>query len=503
MRIHLANALITILLLITPAALAAPITGSLRFDEGAQLDGALNARASRGLVDLAKADGALFSWNEASGYVVTHTRSQSNWGPEVRSMFQASKPDNESVDLAPLTDARLACEDRCVAVLLAEDGGEIAWLGAAPAEVAWATQTKHFVWTAQGEGVPDAFDERVEKGWISLPTSHVSASGALRLVLANATLTAPDGRVVLDTRTRVEEDPGPLGLAGARRVVLSFAVLQFEGAALRAAEAPFWASAPTFALDGELSAPKARGTIANRVVEDQPVVARGSLLWAFETEPGLLATPLLGRVSGDASFVSIDGQSVELANSLAPASVVIAATGVGTLLVLVAFVLYTRLNRDTLLRNPNRQRVLDVILAHPGEHVAGIVRAAGMPEVVVRHHLRILEQHGLVTMRPAGKLRTYHVPGLGVAADKLSSFVLLKDETRRTLLETLTQSGAALSQKEIALRSGASQRLVSYHLQILEKESLVVSAGTMPRRYRAAAQLSDPASPDSETAPLA
>jgi predicted transcriptional regulator len=135
--------------------------------------------------------------------------------------------------------------------------------------------------------------------------------------------------------------------------------------------------------------------------------------------------------------------------------------------------------------------VYEAIRARPVRTVAELTRDTALNEIVVRHHVRMLEQHRLVARRPMGRFRAY------VAVDGSAGPLppeALRDETRRAIAQLLAESPLPLTQKSIAQRCGVSTRLVSYHLARLERDGLAAGNGTTPRLYRAAGALA-PAGP--------
>ncbi|HWC30039.1 MAG TPA: metalloregulator ArsR/SmtB family transcription factor [Dehalococcoidia bacterium] len=62
------------------------------------------------------------------------------------------------------------------------------------------------------------------------------------------------------------------------------------------------------------------------------------------------------------------------------------------------------------LADPNRLRILRV-LTGDCQHVSDIVRATGLPQPLVSHHLRVLKDHGLAQSERQGSYVTYCCAG--------------------------------------------------------------------------------------------
>lgn len=60
------------------------------------------------------------------------------------------------------------------------------------------------------------------------------------------------------------------------------------------------------------------------------------------------------------------------------------------------------------LAEPNRRRLLDVLLGGP-QPVSALVEAIGMSQPVVSKHLRVLRDAGLVSVEPDGQRRLYSI----------------------------------------------------------------------------------------------
>src|SRR5581483_1970274 len=157
--------------------------------------------------------------------------------------------------------------------------------------------------------------------------------------------------------------------------------------------------------------------------------------------------------------------------------------------------LYTRVTRARVLENDSRRALFALIRERPGLHVSELARATGIGRVVLQHHLRMLEAHGLVVPRTRGRLVAYFSPGGVPGEQELAAKVALKDPTRRRVLDATASSGAGATQADIVEATALSQRLVSYHLARLSEVGLVRGDGGRPQRFHAVPPAEEAASP--------
>lgn len=521
MRIALA-AVVMIVLAGAGTATAARVEGALALLPTANVRGDLTIVAEEGGFDLSRvlleAQPVNLTWKEARGFFVTDVRQYVGpTGTFVGGLPGQEGTTREDVQFGEGGFANLTCADSCKAFLFAWEGGPATLELRGRADGPWrevAQDTSYWVGWAE-PGVEDAFYYGVPAGWhnfsataapdaTALDGMSVAAHGRLGIILWNVTgerLSAA-GSERFETGTRAEPTTGPGGVVTGSRSVNRFLVLEMADASLSLAPgAPVVAHVPSAQarFDGSLAAAAAHGELR---VDGQRVEARGEsvridgaldLALAFVPRSEIQGSPLATRaleagIEGEASQVLV-GDAVVARDSSRAAGI---AAGAG-LLALLALVwaylkwggiqLYTRIEAVTVLQNPNRRRIYDHLCASPGRSIAEIVRETGISQVVVRHHLRMLEVHAYVVQRGRGKLKVYFPNDGRLGQAAASGWIALKDDTRRAIAGCIARSSAPLSQKEIAEATGVSQRLVSYHLAKLEAEGLVRLEGSMPRRY--------------------
>lgn len=515
--------LLLALLLLPGVAEAASVSFRLHLDRP-RLEGPAEVVAGHGVLDLGPAvrasEGLSLRWESASGYLVTRTWTMRGPSDDLGVYDPDERARNDSLRLGAGTLGNLSCAEGCRAILFVEDErGNVSLAGHASGGFRWLPEERTWFSAWEAPGHPDSFFLKADAGWLvasghgeatRLLDARASASGRVGLFLANVTAEVhEEGRVEqLDTVSRTRTAHGPLGVRTGRVGEIPFVVLHLEGASLETPEgtrAELLAPAARVSWSGTLDAVAAWGTL---VVDGEPREARGErfrLEGAASGPFSLTAAdalplppqpqgerPVRGQGEGEATHVHLGsarlvhepGPSLALASGLTLAAVLLLAWVVVKFGGLTA--LYMRVDAASVLRNANRQRMMAALREQPGQSVADLVRATGIAQVVVRHHLRMLLAHQLVAARAAGGRRLFFAAGEARAA---ALHLTLKTEARRAVAVAIASSPRGLSQREISLLAGLQQRLVSYHLGLLQREGLVEARGSMPRRYLAGERL--------------
>jgi predicted transcriptional regulator len=509
---------------------SAHVRGDLDTTAPPALLGALDVRAAQGVVDLSAAfqagERVNLSWAAADGEE-THV----SWiGVDNPVMGLRSQPPTDP-DVRPtsLPAGRLlsiTCGPKCRVFAAAEKDGDLRLQGLAGGAVARLEHDLEVcpvVCHEQGlRPCPPACSDPGKRGIViphgdfvlggnGTPIRDATLRGAGRLTLlvtdADLVFGTPGEPQHLDvlTHERVAAGPGPA--ARARSYDNGYAWLVLEGAALETGpgtRAALYAPEARATLDGTLALDHATGTLevdgrstevrmGRVLVEgvgdvDLSDARRGSL-------PALSEPTRTGvRLDASATRVEVDGAPLALDEggaARAARDATLAALALAVLLILaktLAWPLYTRLSPATVLRNPNRVRVYEMVRAQRPATVSGLKAATGLARVVLQHHLRMLEVHGFIARRRRGSANVYfaaeHAPP---ASDP--AWATLSDLTRRGVAATLAGAPSPLTQIEVAAASGVSRRLASYHLDRLRRADLVrVEPGT-PHRYTATPRL--------------
>ncbi|HET6398604.1 MAG TPA: winged helix-turn-helix transcriptional regulator [Candidatus Thermoplasmatota archaeon] len=153
----------------------------------------------------------------------------------------------------------------------------------------------------------------------------------------------------------------------------------------------------------------------------------------------------------------------------------LAATGAVVGLGLLAWkflplALFSRLHRGRVLEHPARERLVRLVQEHPGIHFNEVVRRSGHGKGTVEHHLRVLEDAGLVVAKRHGGYTCYFRPAAG--ARTAAPAVALKSAGARRIVDVLGRD-PGLGVRGIARATGLSPATVHRHLRRLASAGLV------------------------------
>lgn len=129
---------------------------------------------------------------------------------------------------------------------------------------------------------------------------------------------------------------------------------------------------------------------------------------------------------------------------------------------------------ERLLDSPGRQRILAMAHSHPGEPVGTFLERLGMGWGTLHHHLKRLEDAGLLHTRAAGRRRLVYP---GPAAETIPALekgraILAGRTTRRVADAILARPGVGIEQLVVGL--GESPRAVYYHVKRLVDAGLAL-----------------------------
>jgi len=146
--------------------------------------------------------------------------------------------------------------------------------------------------------------------------------------------------------------------------------------------------------------------------------------------------------------------------------------------------LFSRLDERTALEHPTRSLLHGIVVSDPGVHAREIVRRAGKPRGVVRHHLKILVATGLLKEESMDAHTRYFPAGAREAAAKAA---LLQSDVARAVLEHV-QDRPGISITELARQLGVTNKAVRYHVRRFAEAGMVdmqrTKAGFTVRPHR-------------------
>lgn len=494
-----------LLALLLPTAAAAPFEADLASVAGFAVEGRLEATGDHALLDVAAACEAVrIQAQRLEAVVVTRERTRAGAGP--LSLWTGEPTVRRETAAWDDADVRVvACRPDARAYLLAEGAATFALRTPASGPVT-LLDAPRAAWVGAPLPGDDSFFVEMPAGSALLDAgigALVEARGAWRSAMWEVDLrvSGRDGEETLFSGVRRE----PLATAGApggERVEEVSVLLRFQDARLALTDAPATLVGPSLALatEGAVTAREATGHVrvggTRTSVDAEDVRIEGTGTWTGAPSRSFLrGAPSAFAAEGDASRVSIAGIVVHRPMPLEPETardLALAAALAGALLLLLKHsslaAFYTRLRSSTLLDNPNRGRLYREAQSRPGVTIAELARLCDLAEVVVRHHVRMLEKHQMVKVEERGRSR--HVFARGAAEPRATAaHIALRDETRRRIAVAIVGAPLGASQKDLVVSTGIPQRVVSYHLAKLEEDQLVRAEGSMPRRYHAATAL--------------
>lgn len=504
-------ALLALLVLVagSAAAVGGPVEGRLAFDGPARLAGDADVSSPEGVLNLTamvqEGRAPAFSWSAARGWVVVSNWTTARAGAQPFRYGELPVNDTLALGAGGLRD--LACGEGCLVLAFGLDpAARVGFTGPLDAPLRWLPEGELFYAEDAHEGRENAFRLEMPPGTFAFDGAQVTphASGRVGLLVrsAAATVERDGGARVVDTRTQTVRAGDPLGLAGAERARSGFLYLELDSASLASEPGPARLDLRegTLRLAGAVEADAATGTLhagaGDVLLHGDPVRLEGD--WTLDLAPlDVTPAPLLedapaprpeADVRGEASGIFVKGASVRLATR----DRVALGAQVAALLVAAAMAigLYTRIGPSAVLDNPRRRLLLERVRAFPGATATELARDTAMGRVLTQYHLRMLQQNALVAGRPDGRQTRWFPPEAALDADVFTLRQMLGDETRRRLAEEIAAAQApGLTQRELAQRTRASQRLVSYHVRRLLESGLVRAAGSYPERYAATERL--------------
>lgn len=156
---------------------------------------------------------------------------------------------------------------------------------------------------------------------------------------------------------------------------------------------------PSLALDGAFGVDGTEGRLMwggrPRVVDNERVELTGQMVLTAREAPATPAASHSIDVDGLVERAATGPASSVLGGAVPLAIVVAATAGIG-LLLLAAFLLFTRKQTNELLDSDARRRVHHAVVENPGVVAAELADLVGVRASTLRHHLHVLTAHGVL-----------------------------------------------------------------------------------------------------------
>lgn len=367
-----------------------------------------------------------------------------------------------------------------------------------------------------------------ESVWRDVDLTNVSfeelrATGGLDVVLENASVTVHHA----DGTDRYEITPGSDDgrIPSEPGKPVTFAALTIQRGSLSVAfdgtQSTMLTNEPRLSVNGTVKLDAREGQVRaeeeTETLRDDTLRVQGNTslnLEAIGEEDGesrpvsfslpnqTLGDPTLqGAFRSEADNVTLNGEPVEVSGDpVVRDEVSIIGQIVGALLLIwtvakkvVPFT--AALLSENPLDHPRREEIHDVLERQGVAHMRGIKRLTGIPLGSLSHHLRVLEEAGIVKSVEYSNYRAFFPSSRGLSEVTMERVAPLAHEVRREIGKVLLGRGCE-TQEAVAERVNRSQGTVSRHIRRLVDAGLVELTDEGNQRYTPTPLLREWLSPD-------
>jgi DNA-binding transcriptional ArsR family regulator len=132
---------------------------------------------------------------------------------------------------------------------------------------------------------------------------------------------------------------------------------------------------------------------------------------------------------------------------------------------LIIFGIYSKIKRDKLMDHETRKRIVEYIRENPGAYYTQIVAGLDLPHGVLTHHINMLETQEVIFSKQDRQYRRFYIDGMY----KTGPLIL---GTQKAVLDEIRKH-PGYSQSRIARKLDLSRMVVSYHVNELERMSMI------------------------------
>lgn len=134
---------------------------------------------------------------------------------------------------------------------------------------------------------------------------------------------------------------------------------------------------------------------------------------------------------------------------------------------------YRRITKRAALEHETRTAIYDHICAHPGIRLGTLIQDLGANRGTVRYHLGRLQEFGMIATAVVEGQTGYFENRQKYSALEAKVLIHLRNPTTQEILAILLES-PAISRRELAQRLGITASSVSWHLQRLKADGIVL-----------------------------
>jgi len=138
---------------------------------------------------------------------------------------------------------------------------------------------------------------------------------------------------------------------------------------------------------------------------------------------------------------------------------------------------YRRITKRAALEHETRTAIYDHICAHPGIRLGALIQDLGTNRGTVRYHLGRLQEFGMIATAAVEGQTGYFENRQNYSALETKVLIYFRNPTTQEILAILLESPAA-SRQELAQRLGITASSVSWHLQRLKADGIILQEKT-------------------------
>ncbi|MEC8073934.1 MAG: winged helix-turn-helix transcriptional regulator [Candidatus Thermoplasmatota archaeon] len=131
--------------------------------------------------------------------------------------------------------------------------------------------------------------------------------------------------------------------------------------------------------------------------------------------------------------------------------------------------MYSRLQKDTLVDEPTRQKLLKYIYSEPGANFKQLKDKFSLHNGTLAHHINILENHDIITSHRSGRQRLFFPMGVNQEISRVS---LITNETQLNIMDIVKET-PGITQAMISQQLNMSRQKVNYHVNSLVDKAFI------------------------------
>ena len=131
--------------------------------------------------------------------------------------------------------------------------------------------------------------------------------------------------------------------------------------------------------------------------------------------------------------------------------------------------MYSRLQKDTLVDEPTRQKLLKYIYSEPGANFKQLKDKFSLHNGTLAHHINILENHEIITSHRSGRQRLFFPMGVNQEISRVS---LVTNETQLNIMDIVKET-PGITQAMISKQLNMSRQKVNYHVNSLVDKAFI------------------------------